>query len=148
MKIDFSNLEEFKKNLPPDITEECFRFLTLHFSVPKALYVIGQAQLEKGNINVKNWCAALGMAGPRDDNVLSFNIFNGVNDKDVFASNINLEIPVIIAECRYRKRKKELFRMIIDGNKRLRRAFLDGRETIPAYFIPWDLTKQFVEGLS
>jgi hypothetical protein len=143
---DGLELEKFKLTLPEDIRHERFRFLYLEFDIPTALFIINKLQLKKGSLDVRRWAKHLGMDGPKKDDALSFNIWTGVLDKDVFVSNIDISIPVIIAEIKLKK-TKEFCNIIIDGNKRLRRAFLENKKEIDAYFIPWKYVKKFTEGL-
>jgi hypothetical protein len=63
-----------------------------------------------------------------------------VSDVDALKSNIDPTIPLIIAEHRFKaKGKNETVTLLIDGNKRLRKAFLQKIETVTGYFLPFKL---------
>lgn len=143
MKIDQKALEEFRKTLPADIQHEVFNWLVTRYSIATALFLIKQEGIDLGNVDVKQWCEALGMSGPRKpDTELSFSLFNGVCDKDAMQPNINPDIPLILAEHSYKNgRKMETTPLLIDGNKRLRKAFIEGREKLKAYYLPKKLAK-------
>jgi hypothetical protein len=137
-KIDPTELEAFRQTLPKDLQEECFCYFSTQYDVCKALFIITKKNLATGTINVKEWCQALGMAGERNDEAI--HILNGVMDKEAMADQINPEHPIIIAEHTYGKGKKmKRVPLVIDGNKRLRKAFLTNLETIKAYYLPMTL---------
>jgi len=143
MKIDQKALEEFRKTLPIDIQDEVFSWLRTTYSVVAALFIIQKEGIDLSTINVELWCKALGMSGPRKpDTELAFSLFNGVCDKDAMQPKINPDIPVILVEHSYKVGKKtETTPLIIDGNKRLRKACIEGRETLRAYYLPKNLAK-------
>ena len=94
------------------------------------------------SIDVQAWAKAIGMGGPRDVAGNNFNIFNGVSDNDALQPHVNPDFPLVVVEHTWKVgRKTEKSPLIIDGNKRLRRAFLEGREKMGAYFLPADLAK-------
>lgn len=140
MKIDKDEFEAFRLTLPEDIRNECFSWLRTCYCVPTALFIAHKQELELGTLNVKTWCKALGMDGDRNDE--AFNMLTGVADKDAMQPNINPEIPVVIVEHTFRSgRKMESTTLVIDGNKRLRKAFLEGTEKVKGYFLPKKLSK-------
>lgn len=144
MKINEQELDEFKKTLPEDIREERYRFFTNVYNVAKALFLIKKQNLKLGQIDVRKWCEVMGMAGERNDDEI--HLLNGVNDADAMKDNINPSVPVVICEHTFgRGKKKEFVTIIIDGNKRLRKAFLTGHEKIPAYYLPEKLAKLIKE---
>lgn len=141
MKINEQRFQEFKLTLPEEIRDEVFCWLHSYYSVSKALFIIKEQNLEAGNLNVADWCKSLGMDGQRNDNAI--HLLNGVQDKDVIQEHIKpKEYPVIIVQHTWgRGKKKDSSTLVIDGNKRLRRAFLDGIETVKGYFLPEHLAK-------
>lgn len=145
MKINKAELEAFRLTLPEGIQKEYFSWLITCYCVPTALFIINKMKLEPGNVNVKEWAKVLGMDGPlseETDGSFRINILTGVQDKDAMRDMINPDIPIIVVEHEFgRGKKKETSTLVIDGNKRLRKAFLTGREQIKGYFIPKKLAK-------
>ncbi len=140
----FEGFEEFKKTLPAHVQGERFRLLYLTFDIEKALFLIKKYDLPVEQAEVAAWSRALGMEGKYEPDAIR--IMNGVCDKDIMKNNINTKIPVIIVQMKF-KSADELMPMLIDGNKRLRRACLDGAKTVPAYHIPWSISKHIVSGM-
>lgn len=146
-KIDQVELDAFKKTLPGDIDKEYFRWITVGFCIPSALFLIKKHNIEAQTLDVKTWCEAMGLSGPReykDDGAFTIRILNGVVDDDAMEDKINPDIPIIVAEHVWKNnktKKNEITTLVIDGNKRLRKAFLTGREKVPVYFIPKKLCK-------
>lgn len=139
-RIDEREFEEFRQTLPVHLQHESFRWLISRYDIPKALYLIKTLSIQPTSIDVGKWSEALGMAGERNDEAI--HVFNGVSDKDVFGHLIDLAYPVIVVEHVWKNgRKKEKTLLLIDGNKRLRRAFLEGEEKLKAYFLPESLSK-------
>ena len=144
MKVTKAELEAFKLTLPEGIRKEFFRWLVTDYCVPTALFLIKQKALELGNVDVALWSKSMGMAGPQSTNPMSFHLLNGVNDVEAMKENINPDIPIIIVEHPFKekgKRVKSSCSLIIDGNKRLRKAFLQQREKVQAYYLPKELAK-------
>lgn len=144
VKVDKQAFEAFRATLPDDIKNERFHWLITDYSVPMALFLIKTKALELGKVNVKKWCEAMGMAGERKTGNLSFHMLNGVNDDEAMADNIKpSEFPLIVVEHTFKGkgRKLESCSLIIDGNKRLRKAFLTGLEEVTAYYLPKELAK-------
>lgn len=143
MKIDKGELEKFRLTLPEGIQREQFHWLITRYCVATALFIIKQAELTPNNIIVKDWATALGMAGPQqEEGSFSFNLFTGVTDTEALRDMVNPDIPLIIVEHTFKaKRKTEMSTLVIDGNKRLRKAFLQGRENVKAYYLPKHLAK-------
>lgn len=144
--IDQKEFEEFCLTLPEDIRNEYFQWLITAYSVPRALFLIKKHEIKVGSIDVVEWCKALGMAGERqkkDDNVLRINLLTGVKDDEAMQDNINPDYPIIIVEHTFGKgKKKESSTLVIDGNKRLRKAYLNGLTKLKAYFLPEKLAKK------
>lgn len=145
MKIDKAELEQFRQTLPEGIQNEYFNWIATRYSVATALFIIHKQQMTPGNINVATWAKALQLDGPKqEEDATSFtiNLFNGVQDKDALRDMINPEIPIIIAEHEFgRGKKKESVTIVIDGNKRLRKSFLQNRINLAAYYLPKNLAK-------
>jgi hypothetical protein len=135
--IDETELKAFRETLPHDIRYESFSILGVSYSVPTALYLIQKYNFEQETLDVKTWANVMGMAGERNDDPYAFNLINGVSDSDAMKDNINPEIPVILVDHAFgRGKEKKTIRLLMDGNKRLRKAFLTGMEKIKAYHIP------------
>ena len=146
MKIDMAEYEEFRKTLPEDIQNEVFKWIGSYYDVARALYLIKREKLEVNSIKVMDWAKAFGMAGPlqdESDKVMYINIMTGVKDSEAMKENIKPEgYPIIIVEHEFGKgKKKEMTNLVIDGNKRLRKAFLTNMEKIGAYYLPVKLAK-------
>jgi len=140
--INATELEAFKQTLPPGIREEYFKWLITAYSVPRALFLVQREKIESRDLNVDEWCKALGMAGELNTSEMCFNLLTGVNDNEAMKPNINPDIPIVVVVHTWgRGKKKESSTLVIDGNKRLRRAFLAGRKTIKAYCLPEALAK-------
>jgi hypothetical protein len=93
-------------------------------------------QLPKRTINVVAWAKALSMDGPQNLEPLSFNMLTGVSDVDALKPNIEFTHPIIIAEHTWKsKGKHELSTIVIDGNHRLRKAFLQNIPSLEAYVL-------------
>jgi hypothetical protein len=145
-KIDKQEYEAFLQTLPVDIRQECFTWLISRFDVPKALFLIHKHNLEVGEIGVEAWAKGLGMAGELElregKTSWKINMLTGVTDDDAVKPHINPDIPVVIVEHTWgRGKQKESGPLLIDGNHRLRKAFLEKREKIKAYYLPKELTK-------
>lgn len=142
MKIDKTELENFKLTLPEGIREECFKWINTYYDVTTALYIIKKRSLSTGNIDVPKWCKALGMDGPKNLESFSFSIMTGVTDSDALQDTVDIKYPIVIVEHVWgRGKNKDMSTLIIDGNKRLRRAFLDEIPTIQGYYLTADLAK-------
>lgn len=140
--INATELEAFKQTLPAEIRGEYFKWLITCYGVAEALFLITRKKIEPRDISVHEWCKALGMAGELNKSDMCFNLLTGVNDNAALHPKINPDIPIIVVEHTWgRGKKKESSTLVIDGNKRLRRAFLDGRNTIKAYYLPEPLAK-------
>lgn len=144
--INLKEFMAFKATLPEDIREEWFRWLVTSYCIPRALYLIQREKLEPKEIEVAAWAKAMGLAGPRKDpnaETFTINILSGVDDDDAMTDNIKpTEFPLIIVEHTFKDgRKKASHTLIIDGNKRLRKAFLTGIQSVKAYYLPDNLAK-------
>lgn len=145
MKINQAELDAFKLTLPESIREEYFKWLITCYDIAKALFIIQRESLPKGEINVKVWAEATGLAGEPIDDDKVIRLFNGVEDRKAMLPHIDTTIPIIIVEHVWGKgKKKETSTLIIDGNHRLRKAFLTKQETIGAYYIKKDLSKYVI----
>jgi hypothetical protein len=136
----------FKLTMPESLREECFRWLDTHYSIMGALYLISRDALLAEEIDVVKWATPYGLSRePEDPNATSFTIslFNGVMDKDALKDTIDPEkYPIILANHTWgRGKKRENTTLIIDGNHRLRKAFLKGMKTIRAYYLPEEYSK-------
>lgn len=136
MKIEPAELEAFKQTLPTDLQKEVFCWLTHEYDIVAARFLIHKLSLPKRSIDVTAWATALGMAGPQNTDKLSFNMITGVSDLDALKPEIDYTHPLIIAEHTFKSgRKTEVTSLVIDGNHRLRKAFIEKVEKLEAYVI-------------
>lgn len=142
MNIDPQELEQFRLTLPEDLRREYFRWLNTAYPIAEALFLIKKCNLQPQAIDAIAWARAYGLAGPKRNGDLDFNIFNGVSDKDALQPNINPNIPIILVNHSYKKgRERKNVILCMDGNKRLRKAILEGRAEIKAYYLEEKLAK-------
>jgi hypothetical protein len=135
--INQKRFQEFLYSLPANVQNEVFDcFGLVQYSIPKALFVIKELNLVPIELNVFSCCEPLTLHLPAST---SESYFTGVSDEAVCSDAINLSIPIIIVQHAWNPRKREAEdcgSIIIDGHKRLRKAFLQGREVIGGYNIP------------
>lgn len=142
LKINPQELEAFRAALPETERHEQFDWLRNTYDVVIARFIIQQQSLATKKVNVKAWAEAFGMSGPENQDKLSFNILTGVSDEKALADHINPTIPIIIIEHVFKSgRKNQSSHIILDGNHRLRKAFLKGLPDIEAYYLPKELSK-------
>lgn len=141
-KIDAAELEVFRATLPETERHERFEWLTAIYDVVMARFLIQKEKLAAQKISVKSWAEAFGMGGPENQERLSFNLLTGVSDGKALAENIDPSIPIILIEHTFKsKRKTESTTLILDGNHRVRKAFLKGQPEIEAFYLPKELSK-------
>lgn len=134
--FDQAAYEKFKPSLPECVRDECFVWASVSYSVAKALFLAKILNLPLMNIPVKDWAKQFGMDGPKDETGTRFNLLNGVTDRDALAANVNYSIPLIFVEHSWGVRNRRTTSLLIDGNKRLRKAFLEGVEKVQGFLIP------------
>ena len=84
------------------------------------------------------------MDGPEQQDSMKINLLTGVDDVSAMLPSVNPDIPVIIAEHTYREKgtnQQDTVPILIDGNKRLRKALLTGRDKLRAYYLEAPLAK-------
>ena len=131
--------KDFIDNLPSDIKDEQYWFVGHSFSIPEALWILNEKNRETVDLNVEEWAKALGLDDPIDSKIMRMRLVS-VDDSEAMSEKVNPDIPAIVAN--FVGRAKENMTLLIDGNKRLRKAFLTGRKTIKAYVLTIDETKK------
>lgn len=133
MKIDVKSQEflDFKSSLPEEIQNESFVFVSTFFGIAESLFVIKKLNLSTQDYSVAKLAKYATLDYPKNQDPKSINILNGVSDEVALKENINVDIPIIVALVPFRRgKKKEIHPLVIDGNKRLRKAFVQDRKTI------------------
>lgn len=138
----WTGLEEFRESLPEERRHEKFSLFHFGFDIVKAQFLIQKKKLPVIRLDVREWAQGLGLAGERKDEAIS--IMTGVCDSNVFRDVIDYSVPIIVAQFKPR-RGSEVVTWLIDGNHRLRRAFLEKAEDIPAYLLDEKLTKLIMD---
>lgn len=134
--FDEAAYQAFRLTIPTPVEGEFFVWGQYEYDIGKALFVITTLSLPLMSLSVKGWAKQLGMDGPKDEIGYSFHILNGITDKDALAPHIDYSIPIIFAEHAWGSRNRNVSPLLIDGNKRLRKAFLEGVENISGFLIP------------
>lgn len=136
-RIDQNELFAFRLALPEHFRDEIFQFLSSRYDVTKALYLAHKLKLKERDIDVKDWAKSLGLDGPKDESGTKVSFIAGISDSDALSPGVDVKRPVILVYHFWKEKGKEVCGgLIIDGNKRLRRAFLEGLEVIPGYVLP------------
>lgn len=117
--------------------DQWFTFGPCEFDIDKALEIIGRdADRPTRTIDVLQWAKMLGvektLAEYHAEGVLP--MLRGEIDEEYARTKSDLSVPVIVADIRV-KQDGEPAHMLIDGTHRLRRAFLEGVLTLPAYVL-------------
>jgi len=145
MKLDHAQLKEFELTLSGYKQGEWFVFVSRQYDIVAAKFLIHKLELEPVQINVKEAASNAYLA--YGDNAVP--LFAHIDDD--FLSNhlvledkmIDLSDPLIYAVSTFgRGKDKQTGRLLIDGHHRLRKAFLLGVETLPAYVLSELITKQ------
>lgn len=138
-----SEYQAFLETLPECVRDESFHWGNSRYDVAKALFLICTLGLEPVEVDVKDWAQSLGMAGPKDEEVMRVNFFNGVSDELACQPHINTMLPLIVAEHSWKEKGRLVYgALLIDGNKRLRKAFLEGKEKLMAFYLPRNIAKK------
>jgi hypothetical protein len=102
--------------------------------------------MEAIDLDVTSWCKMLGMDDEKQISCTAVHFLTGVRDVDALDDSINLDFPIVVVEHTWGKGKEKGKQpLVIDGNKRLRKAFLEGQKTIKGYFLRAILAKHFRE---
>lgn len=136
MTVDPQQLEDFRAKLPAHLQQEYFQFMHVRFDIVVARFLIQSHQIPLHKISVPAWCEALGMTAPRGNHQF---LYNGVTDEQALAGNIILTYPLILLEYQYQPNTTGL--LLIDGNKRLRKAFLTDIPELDAHILPQEFQK-------
>lgn len=140
--IDLVDYRAFKETLPADVRQETFTYFSVSYDVTLMLYLIKKENCKLVKLGVVDWSNAMDMDHPKDETGEAIDAIHGISDKEVFEDNINPDIPIILISHEWEKGKKKGSEpLIIDGHKRLRRAFLEGRKVIQAYQVPAKIAK-------
>lgn len=147
-KIKVAELREFAKTLPEGKREEIFIFLDRRYDIVKAKFLIKQLDLKPVEAKVEDLAAKTYLDYPKGTKsapILAINVDDryieehfGTEDKV-----IDLNEPLIFAVSSFgRGKDKSLGSILIDGNHRVRKAFLLGVETLQAYVLSEAVTKR------
>lgn len=117
--------EAFLLTLPVELRDKKVVHLRTVYDIPKALYIARVEKLRPDTIHVQGWCKALCLDG-------KLNGYDAVS----MAPHIDPDIPLIMVE-------RNKLPLLLDGLKRLRKAFLLGKERIKVYYFPPNLSKYF-----
>ncbi len=120
---------------PP--AEQFFVFGPFLYAIGKALEIIAKdSGRETHPLPVADWAKALGVEKTLDEYHADgcFPLLRGEVDEEYALTCADLSVPVIVADIRA-KRDGEPVLMLIDGTHRLRRAFVEGVESLPAYVL-------------
>lgn len=140
--------EVFRQSLPVDCQNEEYIHLQYAFNVPLALFLSKELPLQ--SVHVESWAKARGLNGPEqigDNRKWPLSILCGVSDDEAADSKINTKIPILFVMHSYRDRatrKNVEYALLIDGNKRLRKAFLQKQLELKARLLPAKLAKLVV----
>lgn len=132
MKINADELEAFRLTLPEYKRDEKFQFGRTLFDVVLARFLIRQLGIGHGMLDVKAWCKHLGM--DREFNPVAKSPTYGVCDLDVLWDDVDTTEPIIVLSIEA-KRGRQFEWVIIDGNHRLRKAYLLDMPRIACYLI-------------
>ena len=142
--INSAKFAAFLETLPEHLQHECFEGCGDRYDIAKALFLVQQFKLKIKWLDVKKWCKALDMDGPEQQDSMKINLLTGVDDVSAMLPSVNPDIPVIIAEHTYREKgtnQQDAVPILIDGNKRLRKAFLTGIDKPKVYRLEAKLAK-------
>ena len=135
-RFDNKACRAFIDSLPEDDQDECFEFFEHRFCIPVAKFLISRGLATMTFIPVKTWAERLGLNHGFNPGVIS--ILTGVDDYNLLWSDFDTTVPVIILEV---AQSAWYHPLLIDGNHRLRKAFLLEQERLPAYLIPQEYQK-------
>lgn len=141
MKIDPREYEAFRQTLPEALRGEVYHFLHVSFDVTLARFLIHKGNLVPTPLGVELWATNMQLNWP-EGRPNDAHLMNGVSDSLALKENIDPKIPVIVIEFAWKKGGvEESMPFMIDGHKRLRKAFVQKLENIPAYYIPKEIAR-------
>lgn len=120
----------------PTETTQYYTFLDFTLDVDKALAIIAkQPDRPLRSVDVKGIARTLCLEKPMDEYLAAGQIplLRGDVDEE-YARTADLSVPVLMADMARRKGEEPVY-MLIDGTHRVRRAYVDGLETLPAYLL-------------
>jgi hypothetical protein len=134
--VDKAALEAFRAALPEEHQTEFFNgfFGTIQYDVITAKFLSQNSEVE--NLPVAEWAKNTMHDGPEEkteaDGTVRINLFSGVSDRELkeIWETVDTQRPIIFAIYTLDDGRQTV--VLIDGNKRLRKAFLLKQETIPA----------------
>ena len=142
--IDSTKFAAFLETLPEHLRHESFEWGGNRYDIAKALFLVQECGIKKTWLDVKKWSKALDMDSPEQQDSMKINFLTGVDDVSAMLPSVNPDIPVIIAEHTYREKEtnqQDTVPILIDGNKRLRKAFLTGIDKLKVYRLEAKLAK-------
>jgi hypothetical protein len=139
--IDSEELEAFRATLPEYRRYETYRFLTVHWDIVRALYLIHKQPREPRPIDVAMFARNYGFffveGGAQDDNPPEVNGFFSIDTKTVLSDLVDLTRPLLIALIAAEGRERP-YAALIDGLHRLFKAAWRGKPQLPAYVLTPD----------
>jgi len=134
-EIDEKALEQFTKLLPENLQTEGFAYFRHFFEIRRGLFLIQKEKMVLSSLDVCEWIDLLGQAEKQ------YYLNTGV-DKETDLAAISLSYPLIICDVQVRVYdRKFILPVLIDGFKRLRKAYLEGLGKLPCYYIEYPLSK-------
>jgi hypothetical protein len=125
--------------------EQVFLFGPFVYNIDKALKIIA-ADKERPTtpLPVAHWARSLCLEKTLDEYMAEGRIplLRGELDEEYARTSADLTVPVIVGDLRLKDDGGEPGYMLIDGTHRLRRAYLEGRETLDAYVLTLAETKK------
>lgn len=121
-----------------------FVFGPFVYDIDQALKIIGNApDRETHSIRVAEFARSLCLEKTMEEYLANgrIPIMRGDVDEEYARTKADLTIPVIVGDLRLKDEGDPGY-MLIDGCHRLRRAFLEGRETLDAYVLTLAETKK------
>ena len=139
--IDGEGLEAFRATLPEYRRYETYRFLTVHWDIVRALYLIHKQPREPQQIDVAMFARNYGFSfvegGAQDGDSPEESGFFSVDTKMVLSDSVDLARPLLIALISAEGRERP-YAALIDGLQRLFKAAWRGIPELPAYVLTPD----------
>lgn len=115
-----------------------FTFGPFVYDIDKALRIItADPNRDTTPLDVAHWAKSLSVEKSLAEYMAEGRIplLRGELDEEYARTRADLTIPVIVGDLRLKEDGGDPGFMLIDGTHRLRRAFLEGRESIDAYVL-------------
>ncbi len=139
--IDREELEAFRATLPDYRRYETYRFLTVHWDIVRALYLIHKQPRELQPIDVAMFARNYGFffveGGAQDDDPPEASGFFSIDPETVLSNLIDLTRPPLVALIAADGRERP-YAALIDGLHRLFKAAWRGISQLPAYVLTPD----------